>query len=141
MFKLNPGPSNNEIESCQIRRIPPLNYSRNPVNLISITHEPLYKISNSLSLRLLNAQSVKSKSANIFDYVVEWKADLVAITETWLKCNSDVSRSKLCPDGYKLLDHIRTVRRGGGTGLLFRDSLTVTKVDGGEKELFEFSEW
>ena len=85
VFKLNPGPSNNEIESCQRQRIPPLNYYRNPVNLISITREPLYKISNSLSLCLLNAQSVKNKSANIFDYVIECKADLVAITETWLK--------------------------------------------------------
>ena len=36
---------------------------------------------------------------------------------------------------------MRTGRRGGGTGLLFRDSLIVTKVYGGEKELFEFSEW
>ena len=36
---------------------------------------------------------------------------------------------------------MRTGRRGGGTGFLFRDSLTVTKVDGGEKESFEFSEW
>ena len=66
---------------------------------------------------------------------------MVAITETWLKRNSDVSRSELCLDGYKLLDHMRIGRRGGGTGLLFRDSLTVTKVDGGEKESFEFSEW
>ena len=127
MFKLNPEPSNNEIGSCQRRCIPSLNYSRNLVNLISITHESLYKISKSLSLCLLNAQSVKNKSTNRFDYVIECKADLVAITEKWLKRNSDVSQSELYPDGYKLLDHMRTGHRGGGTGLLFQDSLTVTK--------------
>ena len=55
VFKLNSGPSNNEVGSCQRRRIPPLNYARNPENLISITREPVYKISNSLSLCLLNA--------------------------------------------------------------------------------------
>ena len=91
VFKLNSGPSNNEVGSCQRQRIPPLNYARNPENLNSITREPVYKISNSLSLCLLNAQSVKNKSGNIFDCVIECKADLVAITETWLKRNSDVS--------------------------------------------------
>ena len=77
----------------------------------------------------------------MFDYVIECKADLVAITETWLKRNHDVIRSELCPTGQKLWDHKRTGRHGGGTGLLFGDSLTVTKVCGGEKEQFEFSEW
>ena len=36
------------------------------------------------------------------------------------------------PDGYKLMDHPRTLHRGGGTGLLFRDTLTVKIVDAGE---------
>ena len=48
---------------------------------------------------------------------------------------------RICPDGYKLLDHIRDCRQGGGTALLFRDSLTVKKVGGGAKMSFEFSEW
>ena len=46
-----------------------------------------------------------------------------------------------CPDVYKLLDHVRDCRQGGGTALLFRDSLTVKKVGGGAKMSFEFSEW
>ena len=45
-----------------------------------------------------------------------------------------------CSDGYKLVDHIRDFRQGGGTPLLFRDSLTVKKVGGGAKMSFEFSE-
>ena len=31
--------------------------------------------------------------------------------------------------------------RGGGTGILFRDSLKVSLVDGKENKSFEFSEW
>ena len=31
--------------------------------------------------------------------------------------------------------------RGGGTGLIFRDSLHVKMVDAGGKDSFEFSEW
>ena len=48
---------------------------------------------------------------------------------------------RICPDGYKLLDHIRDCRQGGGTALLFRDSPAVKKVGGGAKMSFEFSEW
>ena len=48
---------------------------------------------------------------------------------------------RIFPDGYKLLDHIRDCRLGGGTALLFRDSPAVKKVGGGAKMSFEFSEW
>ena len=39
------------------------------------------------------------------------------------------------------LDHSRSGRRGGGTGLLFKNNLKVTKVTGGEQQSFECSEW
>ena len=39
------------------------------------------------------------------------------------------------------MDQPRAGRSAGGTGLLFRDSLQVTMVASGERELFEFSEW
>ena len=48
---------------------------------------------------------------------------------------------EVCPDGYKLLDHTRDMRRGGGTALLYRNSLCVNKIDAGNKTSFEFSEW
>ena len=65
----------------------------------------------------------------------------------WLKNGAETRGGSLegigrnCPDGYKLVDHIRDFRQGGGTALLFRDSLTVKKVGGGAKMSFEFSEW
>ena len=67
--------------------------------------------------------------------------DLIAITETWLTINDSAIKAELCPDRYKPMDHPRTFRRGGGTGLLFRDTLTVKIVDAGEKDSYEFSEW
>ena len=94
-----------------------------------------------MSLCLLNSRSVRNKSAAFFDYICECKADLVAVTETWLSCCDDAIRVELCPDGYKLLDHVRDCHQGGSTALLFRDSLTVKKVVGGAKLSFEFSEW
>ena len=47
----------------------------------------------------------------------------------------------MCPDGYKLLDHPRGNRRGGGTALLYKEFLCVKKVDAGSKSSYEFSEF
>ena len=44
-----------------------------------------------------------------------------------------------CPAGFKILDHPRTGRRGGRTGLMYRDSLSVKKADAGQKDSYEFS--
>ena len=59
--------------------------------------------------------------------------NMLAITETWLNANDDAVRNELCPTSYKLCDHPRTDRIGGGTALLHRESfefseLTVLRV-------------
>ena len=96
-----------------------------------------------ISASLLNARSLRNKSSDIYDYIVDSKLDLCAMTETWLYLNDDVVRNEVCPTDYKLLDHPRTgPRRGGGAALLYRDSLfQVKKLDGGELNSFEFSEY
>ena len=45
------------------------------------------------------------------------------------------------PTGYNLLDHSRAGRRGGGTGIMFRDNLSVCQCTAGEFQSFEYSEW
>ena len=94
-----------------------------------------------LSLLLLNACSVKNKTADLFDYICDCKADLVAITETWLTIDDDAVRAELCPVGYKISDCPRTGRRVGGVGLIYRESLSVRCIDVGGKESFKYSEW
>ena len=91
----------------------------------------------------VNARSVRNKTAVIFDYICERKVDLVAVTEHWLTANDSAVRAELCPVGYSILDHLRIDRHGGGTGLIYRDSLAVSKANAGVSDLnsFEFSEW
>ena len=50
-------------------------------------------------------------------------------------------RAELCPDGYRIVDHPRLDRRGGGTGLIYRDSFDVSKVNAGAShhDSFEIS--
>lgn len=73
----------------------------NPVNLISITREPLHKISDSLSLYLLNEQSVKNKPANIL--LIYYM--LLSAEQIWLllqKHGLKIITSELCPNRHKL---------------------------------------
>ena len=42
---------------------------------------------------------------------------------------------------YKFIGQNRIGRSGGETGIMYRDSLNVKRIDGGEHEFFEFSEW
>ena len=87
----------------------------------------------------LNTRSVRNKTDDILDYV----GDCNYKAETWLRGEDSDVRVDLCPDGYKFIDQCRTGRRGGGTGLMFRDSgfNNVKKEDGGQNDSYEFSEW
>lgn len=68
----------------------------------------------------MNVRSIKNNSAQFVDYVTSCKADLFALTETWLSKYDDAHRAEITPTGYKLIDLSRNDRRGGGTALLFR---------------------
>ena len=90
----------------------------------------------------MNVRSVKSKSADLLDYMYSSGADLFALTETWLNANDTAAKLEFIPPGtHKFLHHNRSGRKRGGTGLLFRENIGVKKIDAGEKTSFEFSEW
>ena len=99
---------------------------------------------NLMKLCNLNARSIKSKSADFLCYVKSCAADIFAITETWLTEKDSAHRAEVTPLGYMLYDNARSGRSGrsgGGTALLCRDSISVTRIAAGEKKSFEFSEW
>ena len=96
---------------------------------------------NLMKLCNLNARSIKSKSADFLCYVKSCAADIFAITETWFTEKDSAHRAEVTPPGYMLYDHARSGRSGGGTALLCRDSISVTRIAAGEKKSFEFSEW
>lgn len=73
----------------------------------------------------MNFRSLKNKSAAFVDYIQERQADVVALTEIWLNEMDSAVTGEATPTGYKFLDHPRPVRTGGGTGVLFKESITV----------------
>lgn len=148
VFKLNPGPVNGIIPTISFvrgsrKRCGSL---RHPQNLINVNcSDPNTRsggnFNHPLSLCLLNARSVKNKTALLLAYIRDSSADLYDITETWLTDKDASVKAEFCPAGYNFIDHPRTGYRGGSTGLIFRDSLRVKMVDAGGKDSFEFSEW
>ena len=124
----------------------PLKSTANLHNLITVTpnSEKLSEIvqcAGGLKFCTLNARSLNNKAAEFVDYVCDRKPDLVAITETWFTDDESASRVLCTPEGYKLLDCPRLGRLGGGTGVLFRNSIITTKVAAAELQSFEYSEW
>ena len=145
VFKLNPGPSQQGVNTTHLGQASKAKCrsARNTSSRIEIKPAPLNKTpgnSRLLSLCLLNAQSVRNKTADFVDYICENKYDLVAITETWLQKRDDAVRVEHRPTGYKLIDHPRSRRGGGGIGLLFRDCLRVNTVRSAEKEAIDYCE-
>ena len=158
---MNPGPSpvgfpggSGKNGSQEFKNIPVLisnrtyNYSRSfkrPTmrNIIEVPIVRDERPSAKRHLRLcsLNARSLKNKSADFVCYALSTGADVFAITETWFAEHDMANRGAVTLPGYKLLDQTRRGRTGGGTALLFNESIDVQKVDGGECTSFEFSEY
>ena len=57
------------------------------------------------------------------------KADLFAVTETWLTHNETTAVTELSIPGYKLLHCPQSNPREGDTEMFFRDCLDVTRVN------------
>ena len=87
---------------------------------------------------LWNCQSVRNKTAALQDCLCEKKIDLCALTETWLSSDDDAVRAECIPNGYKILDQIRSQRGGGGIALLPCAKLSVSIVTTGEQTSFEY---
>ena len=84
---------------------------------------------------------MRNKSLDLVSYVESSGADVLAVTETWLSEIDDACSAEVTPPGYKLFDHTRSDRRGGGNAQLIRENLHASRVDAGERTSFEFSHW
>ncbi|EDO42212.1 predicted protein [Nematostella vectensis] len=61
--------------------------------------------------------------------------------ERWFQPNDVAARREIVPSGYRLVDYSRDDRKGGGTGILYNENITVRKVRSGEESSFEYLEF
>ena len=83
-------------------------------NCILIRTEQYESTKKYLKLCLLNARSIKNKSADFVCYGLSTGADVFAITETWFTDKDIAHKAEITLLGYKLLDRPRTEKSGGG---------------------------
>ena len=60
--------------------------------------------------------------------MLDYNADLMLLIETWLKPSKSAIVHELRPPGYNFIGECRTVKRGGGTGLLFKSVYKFAKM-------------
>ena len=53
-----------------------------------------------LRFALINARSLRNKTAVFADLIVEQNIDVCVVTETWLKDNDTASIANICQSGY-----------------------------------------
>ena len=91
-----------------------LPFPRTLINVPIAISEDSAISTNSLKFCNLNTRSIKNKSADFVCYVKSCAADIFAITETWFTDMDCAHRAEATPSGYKLYDHPRSGRIGGG---------------------------
>ena len=112
VFQLNPGPNNRTTTIVSSNRMVKnghlwsghsLPKGDNLHNLRSLDHisvAPNFSLNREFTSCLMNARSLCNKTLIVVDY----KVDLLGITETWLHVEgSEVTIGELCPNGYRLL--------------------------------------
>jgi hypothetical protein len=113
-------------------------------NMVKIKYESFNNSFNQKKLHVcsLNPRSVKNKALSINDYIVSNDFDLCALTETWLGSSIDnICISELVPAGYSF-EHVPRCgsKRGGGIGLIYKSSITVTVAKSNPTHKFDHFE-
>ncbi|KAK6181912.1 hypothetical protein SNE40_009690 [Patella caerulea] len=90
-----------------------------------------------LKLCLLNSRSVRNKSIELNQYILDESIDILLITETWLKDNDTIVINEILPPDYDILFENRQTSRGGGLGIIFRQSLSLKQFNSSEIKSFK----
>ena len=86
----------------------------------------------------LNTRSIKNKSADLTCHASSTGPNIFAITESGLSERDVAHKAEIMRPGYKLFEHQRVRRKGGGIARLLNETVDGRKVDSGEHRSFEF---
>ena len=87
---------------------------------------------------LLNVRSFRKKSASFLEFVKDNNADLIAVTETWLRPEDTESLiSSITPPGYKFTHVPQNVKKEGGVGFFIKEDLSFEQVSKNSYQAFE----
>ena len=100
-------------------------------NLIHIKlqpHRQPVSTAKPLAFALFNAQSVRNKTLQVKDLIVDHDIDVLALTETWLSADDrdDMTIRDIYPTGYEFHSAPRG-SRGGGLAFVYKNTLRLCK--------------
>lgn len=101
-----------------------------------------YSVDRNLSFSIVNTQSICNKVDEFLHHIIESKLDICCVTETWLDDSNPkhrIIRSDLNIPSYTFIDVPRKFRSGGGSGILFKNTLQIKLINSGQKDSFEYS--
>ena len=76
-------------------------------------------------------QAIRNKCAEVLEHLIDYDADVVFLSETWMEAEKTDVTAKFKERGYKMLHNKRTGRQkelGGGVGVVVRSSLYSKKL-------------
>ena len=94
--------------------------------------------SRSLNGCFLNIRSTRNRSASFLEFIKDNNADLIALTEIWLRPEDTESFiSCITPPGYKFAHILLNVKKGGGVGFFIKEDLCFEQVSKNNCQDFE----
>ena len=95
----------------------------------------------SVTIGCVNVRSLRNKTHDFVDNILEDKYDICMITETWLDGADDVIMTEATPSGFCFDHQPREQRAGGGVGLLCKQNFRPQRRPTLQKNTFEYCEW
>ena len=97
------------------------------ISAISSTHPSSLKMFSSdhmhIHIGFINIRSINNKALLINDMIVDHGMDILGLCETWLKPNEVLPLVEATPPNYSHSHIARSVKAGGGVGMIFNASL------------------
>ena len=91
-----------------------------------------------MAIDLLEAVNVmESPKVGIEDIISENDADMMFISETWIKGEDCVKITEMVPNGYDILHIPRDNRSGGGVAIIYKLCLQITTLPSVSTQTFE----
>ena len=98
-----------------------------PPPLPTINHPPPHLII--LNAALINARSLRNKIPSVISLMTDHDLDIHFITETWLSPMDSPHITALNTPPYCFIHNPRdSPHHGGGTGILYKSSLTISNI-------------
>ena len=86
-----------------------------------------------------DVRSARGKTEEILHHVIEENLDLTFLSETWIDNDDDITKVKLKTENLKYMGNKERSHKGGGLGIIYKTTFTISMLTCGEIQSFEYS--